>query len=40
MPNKQKKYIVAWIAIHEDDLKANWKLLQEGQDYFKIQPLQ
>lgn len=40
IPNKQKKYVVAWIAIHEDDLNANWKLLQEGQGYFKIKPLQ
>jgi hypothetical protein len=40
IPNKQKKYVVAWIDIHEEDLKANWKLLQEGQGYFKIQPLQ
>jgi hypothetical protein len=40
IPNKQRKYVVAWIDIHEEDLKANWKLLQEGQGYFKIQPLQ
>jgi hypothetical protein len=40
IPNKQRKYVVAWIDIHEEDLLANWKLLQEGQGYFKIQPLQ
>ncbi len=39
-PAKQKKMVVAWIAIHEDDLTANWNLLQEGQQAFKIQPLQ
>ncbi len=39
-PNKQRKYVVAWIAIHEEDLRANWKLLQEGQQFFKIPPLQ
>lgn len=38
-PNKQRKMVVAWIAIHEDDLKANWQLLQEGQQFFKVEPL-
>ncbi len=40
IPTKQRKYVVAWIAIHEDDLKANWELLQKGEGYFKIKPLQ
>ena len=40
LPNKQKKYVVAWVAIHEEDLRANWQLLQNGEGYFKIQPLQ
>ncbi|MCD7863217.1 MAG: DUF4160 domain-containing protein [Lachnospiraceae bacterium] len=40
LPNKQKKYMAAWIAIHEDDLKANWELLQNGQEFFRIPPLQ
>ena len=39
-PTKQKKMVIAWIAIHEDDLRANWELLQDGQQHFKIQPLQ
>lgn len=39
-PRKQKKLVIAWIAIHEEDLMANWKLLQDGQQFFKIQPLQ
>lgn len=38
-PNKQKKMIIAWMAIHEEDLRANWKLLSEGQQFFKIEPL-
>ena len=29
-PNKQLKLLLAWIAIHEDELKANWELLSKG----------
>jgi hypothetical protein len=38
-PNKQKKLLLAWIALHEDELKANWDLLSAGDGYFKIEPL-
>lgn len=40
LPRKQRKMVEAWVAIHEDDLKANWQLLLEGQQFFKIPPLQ
>ncbi len=39
LPKKQMKLLVAWIALHEDELKANWKLLSDGDGYFKIEPL-
>lgn len=38
-PNKQTKLLLAWIAIHEDELRANWELLSNGEEYFKIEPL-
>lgn len=38
-PNKQMKLLLAWIAIHEEELQANWKLLSNGDGYFKIEPL-
>lgn len=38
-PNKQMKLLLAWMAIHEDELKANWKLLCNGEKFFKIDPL-
>lgn len=38
-PKKQQKLLEAWIAIHEDELSANWNLLSEGDGYFKIEPL-
>lgn len=39
LPIKQMKLLQAWIAIHEDDLKANWTMLLETGEYFKIDPL-
>ena len=38
-PNKQLKLLLAWMAIHEDALTANWELLRRGDGYFKIDPL-
>jgi len=38
-PNKQMKLLLAWMAIHEDELQANWELLRNGDGYFKIEPL-
>lgn len=40
IPKKQRKLVEAWIVINEEDLRANWELLQKGQGYFKIKPLQ
>jgi len=39
MPNKQLKLISAWIALHEDELAANWQMLSEGEGFFRIDPL-
>ena len=39
LPNKQMKLLLAWMAIHEEELNANWKLLSHGDGYFKIDPL-
>ena len=38
-PGKQQKMLEGWMAIHEDELKANWKMLENGEGYFKIDPL-
>ena len=40
LPNKKLKLVLAWMEIHADELTANWKLLSEGQEAFKIPPLQ
>lgn len=38
-PNKQLKMLLGWMAIHDDELEANWKMLSEGEGFFKIDPL-
>ena len=39
IPAPKKKLVEAWMEIHKDELAANWKLLDEGEQYFKIEPL-
>ena len=39
IPNKQRKLVEAWIEIHKDELYELWKLIQNGQESFKIEPL-
>lgn len=39
IPRNKMKLIEAWITLHHDELIANWKLLNEGNEYFKIDPL-
>ena len=36
---KQLKMLEGWMAIHEDELWANWRMLSDGDGYFKIDPL-
>lgn len=40
LPQKRERLVQAWIEIHKEDLQANWKLLQSGEQFFKIPPLQ
>ena len=39
IPQNKKKLVEAWIEIHREDLEANWKLLNEGEQAFRIEPL-
>jgi hypothetical protein len=38
-PPKKLRLVLAWAEIHGDELRANWKLLEEGRRYFHIDPL-
>ncbi|NLI93615.1 MAG: DUF4160 domain-containing protein [Peptococcaceae bacterium] len=39
IPNNKLKLLEAWMVIHYDDLEANWKLLSNGEQFFRIDPL-
>jgi hypothetical protein len=39
VPVSSLKLVEAWMEIHHEDLKANWKLLSNGEEYFRIDPL-
>ena len=39
LPPKQLKMVQAWVAIHEEELAADWKLAIQGQELFRIDPL-
>lgn len=39
IPKNKLKLVEAWMLIHEEDLQTNWKLLSEGQQFFRIDPL-
>jgi len=39
IPKSKMKLVEAWMEIHHDDLEANWKLLSNGEQFFKIEPL-
>ncbi len=39
IPDRQMRLIQAWIEIHRDELLANWKLCQNGEKPFQIEPL-
>ena len=38
-PSDQANMVKSWIAIHEQDLLANWELLNTQGTFFKIAPL-
>lgn len=39
-PNKQRKLVEAWVALHEDELKAAWKAYNESGEVIKIKGLE
>ena len=39
LPPKKHKMVVAWIAIHEDELMADWDLAVNGKRPFAIRGL-
>lgn len=39
LPKNKMKLLVAWLEIHKEDLEANWTLLSNGEQFFRIDPL-
>ena len=39
IPPRQLRLILAWIEIHKEELLADWKLCQNGEKPFQIEPL-
>jgi len=39
IPKKKLKLVIAWAEIHRENLEANWSLLSDGREFFKIDPL-
>ncbi|MBQ7692452.1 MAG: DUF4160 domain-containing protein [Oscillospiraceae bacterium] len=39
IPKGKRKLLEAWMEIHQEDLEANWKLLSNGEQFFRIDPL-
>lgn len=40
IPSKQLRLVQAWIEIHRDELYADWELAVNGEEPFRIAPLQ
>ncbi|MCM2265076.1 MAG: DUF4160 domain-containing protein [Desulfuromonadales bacterium] len=40
VPQKQLKLVQAWILIHQEELMADWELAVNGEEPFRIAPLQ
>lgn len=38
-PKGKIKLLEAWMEIHREELEANWTLLSNGEQFFRIDPL-
>lgn len=39
LPRRQHRLVLAWSTLRQDELIANWELLQSGRPTIRIQPL-
>ena len=40
LPRLQLRLVQAWAELYQDDLRADWQLAMNGEEPFRIQPLQ
>ncbi len=39
LPRKQLRLVLAWAELHQEELRADWKLAMDSELPFKIEPL-
>lgn len=39
LPPKQKRLVLAWIELHQDELMGDWNLVMNNEEPYKIDPL-
>jgi Domain of unknown function (DUF4160) len=39
LPARQTRLVLAWAELHQEELMANWRLVSNGEEPFKIEPL-
>lgn len=39
LPKRKERNVAAWAGIHHDELLANWELVSNNKDIFKVDPL-
>lgn len=39
LPKKQRKLVLAWAELHQEELTANWNLVMQGEKPFNVEPL-
>ncbi|MFH1265016.1 MAG: DUF4160 domain-containing protein, partial [Planctomycetota bacterium] len=40
LPRRQQRLVLAWAELHQEELMADWNLVMNGENPFKIEPLQ
>jgi hypothetical protein len=40
LPNRQKRFVEAWIELYQEELSDNWQRIEMGEPVNKIPPLQ
>ena len=39
LPSRQTRLVLAWADLHQEELTADWHLVTNGEQPFKIEPL-
>ena len=39
LPKKQQKLVLAWAELHQEELMADWELVMNSEEPYKIEPL-